>query len=254
STVYVASHLSGRMAALNGADGRKGWDFRVDGTPRRAPVLTQGLSRQLLIFGTDEGQIVAIDAKSAHDSAPSNAAWTKPLNGPVSGDLTFGWIAGEEEGEGYGLIVVPCEDGWLYGIDPATGRSRWVVRSDATFRGPAKIIGNRVYATNRDRMFCIDADTGHRIWYPASTAGLSEFEKNEFFGPPEGYEHAERVLADDGTRAFFTRGHSVIMRCASSDGSIESEYAMSAFDFFMTNTVTGDLLLGTKDGYLFSFK
>lgn len=284
ATVYLASHLSQRMAAVSGGDGRKGWDFTTAGTCRRAPVLSRGLARQLLIYGTDQGELVALDARGFDETGPNNSAWNKPLNGAISGDPTYAWVAmaaaaaeakpaeGEGEGEsggdgeaapaapaaaatgGFGLVVVPCADGWLYGVDPATGRSRWIQRSNKAFVGRPVVIDGRVYATNQERMFCIDADTGHRLWYPASMAGLGEYEKNETFGTPEGFETADRVLAASGDRVLFLRGHDTIMRVKPADGTVEGEYSMGAFDFFLTNSATGDLLVATKDGYVMAFK
>lgn len=251
-TVYCSSHLSGRMAALVAADGRKAWDFNPNGVCRTAPVLTTPAGRELLVFGTDAGELVALEAKQWDEVAPTAATWTKQLNGPVSGDPTFAMVG--EADAAMGLVVVPCEDGWLYGVDPTTGRSRWVVRTDKGFKRSAAVIGNRVFARNANRMFCVDAVTGQRLWYGGDVSELSAYERDEVFREVQGFEHAERALAADAERVYLMQGDNRIMRCKSEDGTVENEQAMPAFDFFLTNEATGALIMGTRDGYFMACK
>ena len=254
STVYVANYLSGRMCAVSAADGRKTWDFRTAGACRTVPVLSWGLANQLLIYGTDAGELVAIDAKEYHEVPPTSAHWTKALNGPVKSDPRYVLLPGDEDGASTPLLVVPCADGWLYGVDPATGRSRWVLCSDAAFETAPQVMNGRVYARNAKRLFCVDAASGERVWFPPYDRDREGYEKQELFGPVAGYEHAERALAANDERVFLLSGRNTVVRCKPDDGTIESEIPLPAFDFFLSNEATDTLIVGTSDGYFVAIR
>ncbi|MFT7618957.1 MAG: outer membrane protein assembly factor BamB [Planctomycetota bacterium] len=251
-TVYVSNYVSTRMAALAASDGIKGWDFRTDGTCRSAPVLTRGLAQQLLVFGTDNGKLYGLPAKGYNEVAPTTAGWTTDLNGAVSADLTFTMV-GEADAM-RGLVIVPCEDGWLYGIEPATGRSRWVLRTDKAFTENVQVMNGHVFARNADRFFCLDGVTGSRSWWSPSAEGLSEFEKTQLFRAPEGYEHADRALAANGDRVYLLDGDNKVIRCDAKTGEIKSDRELGDFDFFISNEATENLVVATKDGYFIALK
>lgn len=254
ATVYLGSQLSGRLTAVAGDDGVKAWDFLGEGTCNRAPVLTHGLAQELVIYGTDAARLYALPARSYSEGPPSEAEWVKPLNGSPSGDIVSVWMPGADGAPGEGLVIAPCDDGWLYGVDPATGRSRWIVRSNAAFVGRPAVRNGRVYATNRDRLFCVDAKTGKRLWYPASAKNKDAYQRDEIFGPAEGFELGDRLLADDGKRVFLFRRGGRVMRCKWDNGEVENEWSLDDFDFFPTNTATGELVVLTRDGYVLAFK
>ena len=170
--------------------------------------------------------------------------------GAVAADPTFG-LVGEKNAA---LVVVPCDDGWLYGVDPAVGRNLWVLRTDAPFKRKPAIAGNRVFARNADRMFCLDATTGQRAWWAPSAEGADAYAREQLFGPPEGFENAHRMLASRDDRAYLLLGENVVLRCNGEDGRIEGEVALPAFDFFMTNEATGTLILGTRDGIFLAYR
>ena len=251
-TIYVANYISQRMAALAASDGLKGWDFTTDGTCRSAPVLTRGLATQLLVFGTDAGKLYGLPAKSYDEVAPARAGWVKDLNGAVSADLTFTMVG--EGDAAHGLVIVPCEDGWLYGVEPATGRSRWVLRTNKPFMENAQVMAGRVFARNAERLFCLDAATGDRVWWPRSAEGLSEFEKTQLFRMPEGFELADRALAANDNRVYLLDGTHKVLLCDAATGEIKAERELADFDFFPSNEASEVLVVGTKDGYFIGLK
>ncbi len=253
-TVYLGNYLSQRMAAVAAEDGRNGWDFRIRGNCRTAPVLTSAQANQFLIFGTDEGQLVALRAKRHHEVPPTRAEWTRDLNGgAVKADPRYIEVAGDEDGQVKGLVVVPSEGGWLYGIEPSTGRSHWVLRSDKAFRETPRYMNGRIYARNIERLFCVDAATGERAWMPEGSEELSDYERTQLFREPVGYELADRALAADDSRVFLLKGKNNVLRC-NNDGTIESEMELPSFDFFVSNEANGHLVLVTADGYFIALK
>lgn len=251
-TVYVSNDISGRMAALAASDGLKGWDFRTVGTCRSAPVLTRGMSRQLLVFGTDAGKLYALDAKGYNEVAPTSASWVKDLNGPISADISFTMIG--EGDASRGLVIAPCQDGWLYGVEPATGRSRWVLRTNKPFMSNVQVMNGMVFARNADRFFCLNATSGDRAWWADSAKGMSEFEKSQLFPAPEGFELADRALAANANRVYLLDGANMILRCDAKTGEIKAERQLSDFDFFISNEATETLVVATKDGYIMALK
>lgn len=251
-TIYVSNYVSERMAALAASDGLKGWDYRTVGTCRSAPVLTSGLANQLLVFGTDAGKMYGLPAKKYEEVAPSKAAWTKDLNGSVSADLSFTMVG--EGDAARGLVIAPCEDGWLYGIEPATGRSRWVLRTNKAFTQNVQVMNGHVFARNADRFFCLNAESGDRMWWPKAAEGLSEFEKTQLFGMPEGYELADRALAANDDRVYLLNGANTVIRCDAKTGEIKAERELADFDFFSSNEADGHLIVATKDGYFIGLK
>ncbi|MCB9833774.1 MAG: PQQ-binding-like beta-propeller repeat protein [Planctomycetes bacterium] len=249
-TVYVPNHVSQRIAAVAAEDGRNGWDFRIRGFCNTAPVLTYGQSQQFLIVGTDAGELTALRAKRHNEVPPERAEWSRTLDtGAVTADPRFIMVPTGDEGMARGLVVVPTEGGWLYGIEPSTGRSHWVLRSDKGFGCSPKFMNGRIYARNAERLFCLDAMSGDRAWMPAGSESLSEYERSQLFREPVGYELADRALAADDNRVYLLKGKNTVLRCGN-DGSIETELDLPSFDFFISNEATGKLVLLTADGYV----
>ena len=251
-TIYLSNYVSERIAAIAASDGLKGWDFRTNGTCRTVPVLTRGQANQYLIFGTDEGHLAAVSAKRYDEVAPVRTRWEKVLHGGVVANPKF-TLVGEGQAQ-RGLVVVPCDHGWLYGVEPATGRSRWVLHTNSSFTSDVQIMNGKVFAKNGERLFCLDALSGDRVWHPKSSTDMNAFDKTQHFGSPEGYETAHRALAANDDRVFLLRGANFVMRCAAGSGQIDAVLALPSFDFFISNEASDTLILATNDGYFMALK
>ncbi|MEZ6194492.1 MAG: PQQ-binding-like beta-propeller repeat protein [Planctomycetota bacterium] len=251
-TFYMGDQLSGKFAAVSAASGNVGWYFESEGRCVSAPVLTHGMPRQLVVFGTNTGWIYGVPAKAADGVPPDDAAWAHDLGGSFTAAPNFAMVGDEENRQS--LVVFPGKDGWLYGCDAATGRRNWVLRTNAPFSHRASIIGGRVYARNSERFFCVDGTTGQRAWWPESAEGRSEYERSQLFEAPEGFELADRALAANGDRVILLSGANRLMRCNAESGKIESETTLGGFDFFLTNEVTGALVVGTRDGIFMAYE
>jgi outer membrane protein assembly factor BamB len=245
-TLFMGDQLSGRFVAVDAKNGQNGWTYRAAGRCVGTPVVTMGMPRQLVIFATNAGWIYGMPAKAADGVPPENPAWAHNLGGNFSADPTFAMVG--EGDEKKGLVVFPGRDGWVYGCDPTTGGRNWVLRTDSPFGERAVVSQDRVFVRNADRFFCLDATTGKRAWWPASAEGKSDYEKSQLFEAPEGFELADRCLTANGERAILISGRNRLMRCNMETGAIETETALPAFDFFLTNEATGELMLGTRDG------
>lgn len=252
ATVYVGNHLTNRLVAA-APDGRKGWDWRTNGLCTTTPVLTRGLPNQMLVYATDGGEVGALPAKAFNEVPPRNASWKRQLAGGVTGDPREIMIGSGDEARS--LLLVPCHDGFFYGIDPATGRSLWQpLRTDAAFKSTPHAANGKIFVRNDDRMFCLDANTGKRAWWPASMAQADDYDKEQLFATPEGFEVADRLLAANDDRVYLLQNPNIVMRCNAETGKVEGAYPLTSFDFILTNESTGTLVVGTHDGIFMAFQ
>ncbi|MEE9393810.1 MAG: PQQ-binding-like beta-propeller repeat protein [Planctomycetota bacterium] len=251
-TVYVSNYLSGHMTSLAAESGVKGWDFRTRGICRATPVLTSGLPNQLLIYGTDAGEIVALKPKPFNSSRPGGSVWLHNLHGPLTAAPTYASVKAGDATQ-Y-LVVFPCEDGWLYGCDPATGRRRWVVRTEKAFMDSAVVLGDRVYARNAERMIVADARSGARIWRAPRGEDQSQYDYELKDAAPAGFELAHRALAANAKNVYMSMGGNKVGRLTTDGGNLESIVDFDQFTHFLTNPATGDLIMGTSDGIFVAFQ
>ena len=111
-----------------------------------------------------------------------------------------------------------------------------------------------MFARNQNRLFCLDAVTGKRVWYPKHDWKREDYAKRELFIDSIGYETANRALAANDDRVFLLRGANTVLSCNAADGQVKAEQSMRAFDFFLSNSATDTLVVGTKDGFFLAFK
>ena len=248
-TIFVGNYLAQRLVAASADNGLKGWDFPIEGLCTNCPSLTHTLPTNLVICASEKGQLTALEARSSDMSAPRRAKWRRKLAGGIGADPYMVDTKGSRP-----LLVVPCKDGNLYGLDAATGTSEWILRTNRPFVSGASVAGGRVFAKNTERMFCLDLKTGKRLWYGPGTDTSNEYKASQLFTEPSGFETTDRVLAANDSRVFFLSGANQIYRCNGKNGEVESAERLDAFDFFLTNGATGELILGTRDGNFLAFK
>ena len=81
-----------------------------------------------------------------------------------------------------GLVVFGSDDGNVYAVDAATGRQRWMARTDGPVASTPAIAGDRVFALSYDgRLYALDVRTGEVLWKFA-TAGERRFEARGLHG------------------------------------------------------------------------
>lgn len=249
-TVFIGNYLAQRLVAAAADNGLKGWDYPIEGLCTNCPSLTSSLPTNLVICASEKGELTALEARSADESAPRSPKWQRQLAGGVDADPVL--VGGTKKTRP--LLVVSCKDGNLYGIDAATGVSNWVLRTNRPFLTSASVSNGKVFAKNNERMFCLDATSGKRLWYGPGTDTSQEYASSQLFAVPAGFETTDRVLAASDDRVFFLTGSNQIYRCKGSNGEVECAERMDGFDFFLTNEVTGELILGTRDGIFLAFK
>lgn len=174
--VYVLSY-DGRLHALDARTGALQWKFATAGERRfearglhgmqprtqmfadpydvflSSPVVSDGL----VIFGSSDGRVYAVDAVSGEQR------WVFG-----TGDVVHASPAVAE-----GIVVVGSWDGRLYALDAHSGRERWRVQTgvDALmanqqgFQSSPAIAEGRVYAGCRDaHLYAFDLHTGRAVW------------------------------------------------------------------------------------------
>ena len=251
-TVYLGNYLSDRITAISADDGRSGWDVIAGGEIKTTPVLTSGLSQQLVMFGTDRGFLGAVPAKAFHEAPPEGYAWSRQFSGGVTADMAYTIATSGEDA--IPLAIVPCEDNFCYGVDPITGRSQWVLRTNKPFKSEPHVAGGRVFVRNTERLFCLDAATGNRVWNSPRLEGREGYELSEFFPAAEGFEVADRLLAASEEHTYLLIEPNMVLRCKSEDGAIDGRAVLSTFDFLLTNEANNLLIAGTRDGYFLGWK
>ena len=142
--VFVAS-LDGNLYALD-SSGSEVWRFNAG----RALSSTPAMSAGTLLVGGFDNKLHAVDASNGREKwayEASNWVWSRPavdgsrayfgdFDGKVYAvDVSNGslaWSAALDKGAiraspalARGVLVVATEDGWLFGVDPATQAKRW---------------------------------------------------------------------------------------------------------------------------------
>lgn len=103
--LYAADY-KGLLVSLDASNGRKNWEVKTKLPFSGGP----GISGNLLLMGTENGEVFAFDATSG-SQLWSATVTSEVLAKPVVGD---------------GIVVVRCIDGRIFGLDADTGRRIWV--------------------------------------------------------------------------------------------------------------------------------
>ena len=147
-----------------------------------------------LVLGSRGGSVVGVDVGSG------SVVWTMPVTGGIDGDARYDSQRGQ--------VYVGSDDGFLYAVEPDTGKLRWSTK----FKGPidhAPDIGESslFLATAANKVFAVDPSDGKMRW---------QYERES----PEGFAiHGYAVPHQDGRAVYagFSDGYLVALQPESGD-------------------------------------
>ena len=202
NTVYATvlergpNSRTGRVVALNTANGHFRWARALPSRTESSPLLDKGL----LIFGSENGTVYALNARSGHPVWTYHAAGAVKASPSVSGGiLYFGDYSGQIQAIGerngrriwrsgsggallgsgtfystaaviYGRVYLGNTDGRVYAYDASSGKLDWAVQTGAyVYSSPAVAnapgLGPTIYSGSYDGSFrAINARSGHVEW------------------------------------------------------------------------------------------
>ncbi len=158
--IVYASSESGRIVALDAAQGRPVWEFDTGEPIRCSPAVAGGI----VYCGSNDGILYALDARSG------KPVWKYETGGPIQASPA---IVG-------GVIVFGANDHNLYALDRRTGRKLWDFRTSSfCIQAPPVIQGDRVFAAGwADWVWCLDLKSGKPLWrsfIPVSIEAVSYY-------------------------------------------------------------------------------
>jgi len=115
-----------------------------------------------VVFGDLDGALYALNTRTGQ------AVWTRQFPGAFVHAEAI-WQGDEDPA--HNVIIAPCQDGRIYGLD-WRGRDVWQVRTRRPIVTPAKLDGNTAYVGSLDGvMYAVDVPTGKIRWrYDAGAA------------------------------------------------------------------------------------
>ncbi len=171
--LFVAD-IQGHLIAMDRTTGQRLWQLGVAALIQHngdINTLTGGLSLGggLLLMGTSEGEVIALDAATGKPGWRSRLS-SEILSPPVYSD---------------GVVVVHVNDGRIFGLNAASGKRLWVYESSVpslTLRGTSTplIADERVFVgLANGKMVALSLREGQVIWETtvAIPAGRSELER-----------------------------------------------------------------------------
>jgi len=202
NTVYATvlergpNSRSGRVVAMNTANGHFRWARVLSSRAESSPLLDKGL----LIFGSENGTVYALNAKTGHPVWTYHAAGAVKASPSVAkGILYFGDYSGQIQAIGernghriwrsgsggallgsgtfystaavvYGRVYLGNTDGRVYAYDASSGKLDWAVQTGAyVYSSPAVAnapgLGPTIYSGSYDGSFrAINARSGRIEW------------------------------------------------------------------------------------------
>lgn len=162
--IYSAD-FKGVIASLDASNGRKNWEVKTKLPFSGGP----GISGNLLLMGTENGEVFAFDATSG-SQLWSATVTSEVLAKPVVGD---------------GIVVVRCIDGRIFGLDADTGRRVWVYDHSVpllTLRGnsvPLLRAGVVFIGYDGGQVVALKLDDGSLMWEQAlvTVEGRTELDR-----------------------------------------------------------------------------
>jgi len=170
--LFIAD-IQGRLIAMDRATGQRLWALGITAGQHHGDInaLTGGLGLGggLLLMGTSEGEVIALDAATGKPDWRSRLS-SEILSPPVYSD---------------GVVVVHVNDGRIFGLNAASGKRLWVYESSVpslTLRGTSTplIADGRVFVgLANGKMVALSLREGQVIWETtvAIPAGRSELER-----------------------------------------------------------------------------
>lgn len=157
--VYVGTG-HGEVLAVDARSGRVEWRFQTENRVRSSPTLADGV----VYVGSFDGHLYALDA------AAGTLRWKFATQG-VDIDLQKAGFdrrsVQSSPAVTADLVVVGCRDGFLYGVDRATGKERWKVDHKVSWVvGSPAIAGDRAMVGSSDGRFvqAVELATGKELW------------------------------------------------------------------------------------------
>jgi outer membrane protein assembly factor BamB len=151
---------NGEVLAVDAAAGRVVWRFATGGRVRSSPTVADGV----VYVGSFDGHLYALDAESGA------LRWKFATQG-VSIDVEAAGFdrrsVQSSPAVTADVVVVGCRDGFLYGIDRATGRERWHADHKMSWVvGSPAIAGDRAIVGSSDGRFvhAVELATGRELW------------------------------------------------------------------------------------------
>jgi outer membrane protein assembly factor BamB len=147
---------NGTVYALNAATGNVLWTYHAAGAVKASPSLSNGV----LYFGDYSGQLQAVRESDGH------RLWISGSGGALLGSGTFYSTPAVM----YGRVFLGNTDGRVYAYDRVSGKLDWAVQTGAyVYASPALTnapgLGPTVYLGSYDGTFyAMDARSGHIDW------------------------------------------------------------------------------------------
>lgn len=163
-TLYAADY-KGLLTAVNAENGAKRWEIKTKLPFTGGP----GISGNLLMMGTENGEVFAFDA-STGTQLWSATVTSEVLAAPAAAD---------------GVVVVRCIDGRIFGLDADTGQRLWIYDHSVpllTLRGNAPPLlraGVAFIGYDGGQVVAISIDDGMLMWEQTlvTTEGRTELDR-----------------------------------------------------------------------------
>lgn len=176
--VFVAC-LDGSLRAYS-RDGKLRWTHPTGGKIHAAPNLAVVADRLLVLVGSYDQKLHAVDARTG------KPAWTASAENYLNAAAA---VAGDQ-------AVFGCCDGKLRVVDLTTGKLRRAVDLGSYIPGPPAVRDGLAYAaTYTGELFCVELATGKILWRHDTAS--SEKSNPTFAGPTVG-ESIVVVGSEDG--------------------------------------------------------
>jgi len=163
-TLYAADY-KGLLMAIDANNGNKRWEIKTKLPFTGGP----GISGELLMMGTQDGEVYAFDANSG------TQLWSATVTSEV--------LAAPLESDG--IVVVRCIDGRVFGLDADTGRRVWIYDHSVpllSLRGNAPPLlraGVAFIGYDGGQVVALRQDNGTLMWEQnlVTTEGRTELER-----------------------------------------------------------------------------
>lgn len=163
-TLYAADY-EGLLTAVNAENGAKRWEIKTKLPFTGGP----GISGNLLLMGTQNGEVFAFDATTG------TQLWSATVTSEV--------LAAPAEADG--VVVVRCIDGRIFGLDADTGQRLWIYDHSVpllTLRGNAPPLlraGVAFIGYDGGQVVAIKIDDGSLMWEQTlvTTEGRTELDR-----------------------------------------------------------------------------
>ncbi|CAB1274925.1 Outer membrane protein assembly factor BamB [Candidatus Nitrosacidococcus tergens] len=145
----IAVDYSGQVSAFDGISGKRQWETKLN-----LPLTAAGGGEHLIIVGTENAEVVALDAEKG------NTLWKTAVSSEI--------LSAPSIKEG--IVVVRAVDGQIYGLNAEDGSRLWVYQysiPSLTLRGTAvPVIDNDkvIIGLPGGKLIALSLDDGQLLW------------------------------------------------------------------------------------------